>query len=70
MCLSPSRECENMLGLVRPSKPVSFGLLSKGGSLSLVLPGWGLVSDVGGAHPPVDPAPNNELSVLNTLSGQ
>lgn len=34
--------CEQVLGLVRPSKPVSFGLLSKGGCMSLVLPGWGL----------------------------
>lgn len=34
--------CEEVLGLVRPSKPVSFGLLSKGGCMSLVLPGWGL----------------------------
>ena len=59
-----------MLGLVRPCKPVSFGLLSKGGSLSLVLPGWGLVSEGGEARPPVDPAPDHELSVLNTLSGQ
>jgi len=35
-------QCERVLGLVRPCKPVSFGLLSKGGCLSLVLPGWGL----------------------------
>lgn len=34
--------CEHVLGLVRPSKPVSFGLLSKGNCMSLVLPGWGL----------------------------
>lgn len=34
--------CEQILGLVRPCKPVSFGLLSKGGHMSLVLPGWGL----------------------------
>ena len=31
--------CEEVLGLVRPSRPVSFGLLSKGQCLSLVLPG-------------------------------
>ena len=37
------RDCENTLGLIRPSRPISFGLLSYGGSLSLVLPGWGLV---------------------------
>lgn len=36
------QSCEQVLGLVRPSKPVSFGLLSKGGCMSLVLPGWGL----------------------------
>ena len=36
------QSCEEVLGLVRPSKPVSFGLLSKGGCMSLVLPGWGL----------------------------
>ena len=34
-------QCERVLGLVRPCKPVSFGLLSKGNCLSLVLPGWG-----------------------------
>jgi hypothetical protein len=34
--------CEEVLGLVRPSRPVSFGLLSKGQCLSLVLPGWNL----------------------------
>ena len=31
--------CEETLGLVRPCRPVSFGLLSKGQCLSLVLPG-------------------------------
>ncbi len=55
-----------MLGLVRPCKPVSFGLLSRGGSLSLVLPGWGLV-------PPTptittDESTDAHLSVLNALS--
>ncbi len=35
-------ECEQTLGLVRPIRPVCFGLMSKGGCLSLVLPGWGL----------------------------
>ena len=38
------RQCEQVLGLVRPHKPVSFGLLSKGSCVSLVLPGWGLRS--------------------------
>lgn len=37
-------QCEESLGIVRPYRPVSFGLLSKGGGLSLVLPGWGLRS--------------------------
>ena len=36
------RSCEQVLGLVQPCKPVSFGLLSKGSCMSLVLPGWGL----------------------------
>ena len=36
------KSCEEVLGLVRPQKPVSFGILSKGGCMSLVLPGWGL----------------------------
>ena len=34
--------CEEVLGLVQPCRPVSFGLLSRGGCMSLVLPGWGL----------------------------
>lgn len=34
--------CEEVLGLVRPCRPVSFGLLSRGGCICLVLPGWGL----------------------------
>ena len=38
------KDCESMVGLVRPVKPVSFGLLSRG-CLSLVLPGWGLVAN-------------------------
>lgn len=37
------RDCEQSLGLVKPARPVSFGLLSRGNCLSLVLPGWGLV---------------------------
>ena len=28
------------LGLIKPVKPVSFGLLTRGGRLSLMLPGW------------------------------
>ncbi len=36
------KQSETTLGLVRPVRPVCFGLMSKGGCLSLVLPGWGL----------------------------
>ena len=41
---SLDQSCQEVLGLVRPCRPVSFGLLSRGGGLSLVLPGWGLRS--------------------------
>ena len=36
------QQCEEVLGLVQPCRPVSFGLLSRGSCMSLVLPGWGL----------------------------
>ncbi|XP_044738320.1 WD repeat-containing protein 7 isoform X3 [Chrysoperla carnea] len=32
--------CETKLGLLRPMVPVSFGVLSKGGYMSLLLPTW------------------------------
>nr|XP_029714978.1 WD repeat-containing protein 7-like [Aedes albopictus] len=32
--------CETQLGLLRPKIPVSFGVLSKGGYMSLLLPTW------------------------------
>ncbi|VVC26686.1 Hypothetical protein CINCED_3A013205 [Cinara cedri] len=32
--------CENKLGLLRPMIPVSFGVISKGGFMSLLLPTW------------------------------
>ncbi|XP_055317657.1 WD repeat-containing protein 7 isoform X2 [Sitodiplosis mosellana] len=32
--------CETQLGLLRPQIPVSFGVLSKGGYMSLLLPTW------------------------------
>uniref|UniRef100_A0A1B6CWJ7 WD repeat-containing protein 7 n=1 Tax=Clastoptera arizonana TaxID=38151 RepID=A0A1B6CWJ7_9HEMI len=32
--------CETKLGLLRPMVPVSFGVLSKGGYMSLILPTW------------------------------
>lgn len=34
------RVCEGKLGLLRPMVPVSFGVLSKGGYMSLLLPTW------------------------------
>lgn len=36
------KSCVTRLGLVKPTRPVSYGLLSRGSCLSLVLPGWGL----------------------------
>lgn len=36
------KSCITRLGLVKPTRPVSYGLLSRGSCLSLVLPGWGL----------------------------
>ena len=32
--------CMERLGLLRPTKPISFGLLTRGGRLSLMFPGW------------------------------
>lgn len=32
--------CESQLGLLRPLVPISFGVLSKGGYMSLLLPTW------------------------------
>jgi hypothetical protein len=32
--------CESQLGLLRPMVPISFGVLSKGGYMSLLLPTW------------------------------
>ncbi|XP_067003219.2 WD repeat-containing protein 7 isoform X2 [Anabrus simplex] len=34
------RVCEGKLGLLRPMVPVSFGVISKGGYMSLLLPTW------------------------------
>lgn len=36
------KACITQLGLVKPLRPVSYGLLSRSSCLSLVLPGWGL----------------------------
>lgn len=32
------RVCESKLGLLRPMRPVCFGLLSRGGHMALILP--------------------------------
>ena len=34
------RLCINKLGLLKPKCPVSFGLISRAGHMSLMLPGW------------------------------
>jgi len=36
------KACICQLGLVKPTRPLSYGLLSRGHCLSLVLPGWGI----------------------------
>ena len=59
-----------MLGLVKPCKPVSFGLLSRSGSLSLVLPGWGLVSNAAGdavVTKPTTPSATGDVMIYCTL---
>ena len=40
--LDPNIDCISVerLGLIKPVKPVSFGMLTRGGRLSLMLPGW------------------------------
>lgn len=32
------RVCESKLGLLRPMRPISYGLLSRGGRMALLLP--------------------------------
>ncbi|XP_076033939.1 WD repeat-containing protein Rbcn-3B isoform X3 [Oratosquilla oratoria] len=44
--------CENILGLLKPRVPVSFGLLSKSGYMSLVMPTW-------------HPVPHNQMPPIN-----
>ena len=61
---SLDRSCEEVLGLVRPCKPVSFGLLSKGSCMSLVLPGWGLRSR------PLAEKKDGELEMSHELTQQ
>ena len=34
------RLCTNKLGLLKPKCPISFGLISRAGHMSLMLPGW------------------------------
>ena len=34
------RLCMNKLGLLKPKCPISFGLISRAGHMSLMLPGW------------------------------
>ncbi|CAH1778713.1 unnamed protein product [Owenia fusiformis] len=38
--LDLDRLCANKLGLIRPKCPVSFGLLSRGGHMCLMMPSW------------------------------
>ena len=33
---------ETLVGIIKPARPISFGLLSNNGCLSLVVPGWGV----------------------------
>ena len=56
---SLDKSCEEFLGLIRPSRPVSFGFYCKS-SLSLVLPGWGLKS-----RPKLD----SQMSTILDLNG-
>lgn len=32
--------CLSKLGLIRPKQPLSFGLVSRGGHMALLMPGW------------------------------
>ncbi|XP_039178062.1 WD repeat-containing protein 7 isoform X2 [Crotalus tigris] len=43
--------CSERLGMLRPHRSVSFGLLSRGGHMSLMLPGY---------HEPVDTVPSSD----------
>ncbi|KAG8131228.1 putative WD repeat-containing protein [Naja naja] len=43
--------CSERLGMLRPHRSVSFGLLSRGGHMSLMLPGY---------HKPVDQVPSSD----------
>ncbi|KAK6634492.1 hypothetical protein RUM43_011893 [Polyplax serrata] len=57
--------CEGKLGLLRPMLPVSFGVLSKGGYMSLLLPTWqpGNVEDLDAR-----PEPSNSTTTAKAAS--
>ncbi|XP_026571062.1 WD repeat-containing protein 7 isoform X1 [Pseudonaja textilis] len=47
--------CSERLGMLRPHRSVSFGLLSRGGHMSLMLPGY---------HKPVDQVPSSDRTEI------
>ena len=50
------------LGLLRPKRPISFGLLSRGGHMSLLLPGWyKQMTAINGS--------DHEMAVMSAVSG-
>ena len=59
------RDLEGRVGLIQPIRPISFGLASRGGVLSLVLPGW--VSRRSAATPPASPQ-SSKVSLTTPLS--
>ncbi|BES88912.1 WD repeat-containing protein 7-like [Nesidiocoris tenuis] len=52
--------CETKLGLLRPLVPVSFGVISKAGYMTLMLPTWQLCQNVPGA-------PNVDSSLASSI---
>ncbi|KAL0267902.1 UNVERIFIED_CONTAM: hypothetical protein PYX00_010042 [Menopon gallinae] len=60
--------CEGKLGLLRPMLPVSFGVLSKGGYMSLLLPTWqpGNVEDLDAIPEPVSKSNTTARAASNT----
>ncbi|CAL4059561.1 unnamed protein product [Meganyctiphanes norvegica] len=56
--LDPSLDqtCEHTLGLLRPRVPVSYGLISKSGYMSLLMPTWHPVKE--SAMPPINLPPD------------
>lgn len=61
------KSCITQLGLVKPTRPVSYGLLSRGSCLSLVLPGWGLHKTAEMATATVDQTSGNRSVQLNAV---